>query len=805
MRYPKNQLFALLSISLLFLLSTCRSPPPRQAPVTTNYADVRTISVKTDTGLERGPALIANKFEYDVIVPSTTKTVTINAILSRVNTTINYRPSQVIPMQIGKTAQATITTTTAGASSSNNYVLNITPVNLDIGGISLTSGSVDISPPVIKGGLTYNIEVPGYFDTATLVVTPEDPTATVKYSPTSPATLREGATTTMRATISDRTGRASQVYTFNLKRPIVKELYVKADGSDSNLGTSKKEPLQTLGKAFAVAARMKLGTIVVLGTLNEESEKVTETIRDSGSVFVARNTGAKDIVVRGEDTGRLSGAGTSKRVLKLEGNSRIRLENIALTGGYSSNGEGAGIYVDRGAAVNLSRGVSVNGNRTTGSGAGGIFVEPRGAVTLAGGTITKNSGDGIHTRNDGLVDMQTGIISVNTGRGIYLGPNSTFTLKDGLVTENISPQPGGGVYLAKSTRMTMTGGTISDNVSEGSGGGIYSDGGNVTMNAGVITNNSAAGEHSGGGIYVANGTFNMGGGRVFKNNAGYEGGGVYLADSTLTMRNGTISENTTNVAGAGVYLHSVRGTIDGGEISKNLSQGSGGGVYVDGASNITMSGSRIINNEAQLSSGGLFVYSGIFNMKGGTIDSNKAPQGAGIYVGDVLNLSGGTISNNQGRAGGGVFIKSREVNHIPRIKGNLVMTGGSISGNKSTQDGGGVFIETGVFEQSAGTIERNSASNGSGVYLKNGDYVMSSNARVANGNNVFLGRRQHLTVSGELSNRNTANLEIENGVHEDDLLLSDPHDGGNFVATNYTKFTVNGQSGMITPYGLYIP
>ncbi|GMO67196.1 MAG: hypothetical protein Ta2A_15470 [Treponemataceae bacterium] len=804
MRYPKNQLFALLSISLLFLLSTCTSPPP-SAPKTTTRADVRTISVRTDTGLERGPALVANKFEYDVIVPYTTKSVTLNGVFRRSNTTVNYKPSQEIPIQLGQSVRATISATPPGTSKSTDYILNIIPVNLDIGGISLTSGSVDISPPVIKGGLTYNIEVPGYFDTATLAVTPEDPSATVKYSPSSTATLREGVTTTLRATISDRTGRTSQVYTFNIKRPSIKEVFVKADGNDLNIGTSKKEPLRTLGKAFALADRMKMGTIVVVGTLNEESEKVTDTIRDSGSVFVARNTGAKDIVLRGEDTGRLSGAGTSKRVLKLEGNSHIRLENITLTGGYSSNGEGAGIYVDKGGAVNLSRGVSINGNRAAGTGAGGIFVEPRGAVTLAGGTITKNSGDGIYTRNDGHVDMQTGIVSVNTGRGIYLGPNSTFTLKDGLVTENISPQPGGGVYLAKSAKMTMTGGTISDNVSEGSGGGIYSDGGNVTMNAGLISNNSSSGEHSGGGIYVANGTFNMGGGRVFKNNAGYEGGGIYLADSTFTLNNGTISENTTNVAGAGAYLHSVRGAIDGGEISKNLSQGSGGGVYVDGASNITMSGSRIINNEARISSGGLFVYSGIFNMKGGTIDSNKAPQGAGIYVGDVLNLSGGTISNNQGRAGGGVFIKSREVNHIPRVKGNLVMTGGSISGNKSTQDGGGVFIETGVFEQSAGTIEKNSAPNGSGVYLKNGDYIMRSNARVANGNNVFLGRRQHLTVSGELSNRNTANLEIENGVHENDLLLSDPYDGGNFVETNYTKFTVNGQAGMITPLGLYIP
>ncbi len=163
------------------------------------------------------------------------------------------------------------------------------------------------------------------------------------------------------------------------------------------------------------------------------------------------------------------------------------------------------------------------------------------------------------------------------------------------------------------------------------------------------------------------------------------GGGVsnYGYKSTFNMYGGTISNNTTTGSGGGVIVGADRSNIFNmydGTISGNTTSGSGGGVFVDYGT-FNMYGGTITGNTANVEGGGVFVNGyGTFNLQKGTISNNKADSsssygyGGGIYANGNLNLSGGIITGNTAtNNGGGVFT---QYNHTTlsgdvQIKDNL--------------------------------------------------------------------------------------------------------------------------------------
>ena len=212
--------------------------------------------------------------------------------------------------------------------------------------------------------------------------------------------------------------------------------------------------------------------------------------------------------------------------------------------------------------------------------------------------------------------------------------------------------------------------------SGGTGCGVYINGGTFNMYGGSITGNTATdGKGRGGGVYVTSGgAFKMFGGSITGNEA-TDGGGVYMigSNSKFTMKGGSITGNTAD--------------------------GNGGGVYVNGGT-FEMSGSAgITGNKADSTGGGVCVnYDGTFNMSNNScITGNTAYHGGGVYVGrtpDSNNykpgnfaMSGGTIGGattddaNQAQYGGGVY-----------VAGTFTLTGGSITGNKTNGNGGGVYV-----------------------------------------------------------------------------------------------------------------
>ena len=276
--------------------------------------------------------------------------------------------------------------------------------------------------------------------------------------------------------------------------------------------------------------------------------------------------------------------------------------------------------------------------------------------------------------------------------------------------------------------------------------------GTFNMYGGKITGNTVENSDTGigGGVRVV-GTFNMYGGSITGNRASIAGGGVYVKSGTFEMSGGTIGGT---------------GTGDANQAS------SGGGVYVSGGT-FTMSGGTITGNKVSYSygdGGGVFVnYNGTFNMSDdSSITGNTAFRGGGVYVERSLGnndkpgnfaMSSGTIGGattddaNQAEYGGGVY-----------VAGAFTLTGGSITGNKTNGNGGGVYVNAdSTFTVSGAPKITNNTQKptiSSNVYLttgKPGAVIVIGDAHLASGAKIGVKTGETPTVGTPVTIATNAN------------------------------------------------
>jgi len=210
---------------------------------------------------------------------------------------------------------------------------------------------------------------------------------------------------------------------------------------------------------------------------------------------------------------------------------------------------------------------------------------------------------------------------------------------------------GGGVDVYGAFTM-QTGSQISSSRAVGTGngslgGGIHVfPGGSFTMTDGLISQNAAA--WAGGGVLVDGGTMTMSGGQIMGNTANSSGGGIEMRNgASLTMTGGIISQNTSTTAvavGGGVELKSSNFTMSGGQIMQNRTV-YGGGVHADANSIFTMTGGQIINNTATGNGGGVFSTDNSY--------ANPIPNPANHYrnliIGPAAVFSGNVAGNGARR------------------------------------------------------------------------------------------------------------------------------------------------------------
>jgi len=281
-----------------------------------------------------------------------------------------------------------------------------------------------------------------------------------------------------------------------------------------------------------------------------------------------------------------------------------------------------------------------------------ITVESGGVLKLDGIIVTHNEGD--------------------YGRGVDVNFDSILRLTDGEISNNTSNH--GGVHNLGS--FIMSGGKISDNTATETGGGICNQG-NVNLSGGKISDNTA---EAGGGVSNSNREtiFTMSGGEITNNIARTDGGGVQNSHgSTFNLFNGVISGNTAD-SGGGVYNWNSYFFMSSGEITNNAATNTGsggGGVWFDGG-NFEMTGGVIAGNRAP-NGGGMYTNNGRVQLSDGVISNNTASHsGGGIYatfLEELYILDGMVFSDNQASAAYDRNPEHDEIYHA-QISDNVVWT-----------------------------------------------------------------------------------------------------------------------------------
>ncbi|MFP3040389.1 fibronectin type III domain-containing protein [Treponema primitia] len=226
-------------------------------------------------------------------------------------------------------------------------------------------------------------------------------------------------------------------------------------------------------------------------------------------------------------------------------------------------------------------------------------------------------------------------------------------------------------------------------------------------------------------------------------------------------------------AGAGLTLgdgsHDI--ILDGGAPSVSRT---GALVQVKGAFTINGS-SRVQNNNATTGSGGgVSVIGGTLRIDAGSIESNRATRGGGVYLegtnAKLIVTAFGSINNNTASVdGGGVY----------GTGGLITLQNDSLISDNSTEsgDGGGVYLvgtaagnKPSLSIETGGKIQRNTAiENGGGVYV--GPYAnlkMTGNSLIGslpsddrtNVNNAASGGGLYLAENGTASLDGTAMIHI---------------------------------------------
>ena len=414
---------------------------------------------------------------------------------------------------------------------------------------------------------------------------------------------------------------------------------------------------------------------------------------------------------------------------------------------------------------------------------GGVHIFSGGTFTMNGGTIggtaanTAENGGGVFV-SGGTFNMNDGTISGNTvtesGGGVYVN-DGNFTMKGGTIggtTANTATQNGGGVYVFDGTfsvsgsSLTITGNTA-HNVYLASGKTIsIGDGGLTGGTIGV----TAADMKAGGAAQITDIDV-TGAANIFTSDispysieetiATTDGGiAVFLSDTEVFYQEtdasarsaGTfadaVSEANTWTSGGTITLmknidgnNAVFGTdgvstpiifrggtctldLNGHAINRELSSETDDGqvVVISSNGNLTIKDSSAINSDG---TGGIGKITGGYDSGNG---QNYGDGGGGIYVEDgSLTLESGSITGNKTlKNGGGVYVGSGCA---------FTMKGGSITGNTADDYGGGVYVGSScTFTMTGGfigsTATPNKACMGGGIYIWNGNVTISGNAQI---------------------------------------------------------------------------
>jgi hypothetical protein len=318
-------------------------------------------------------------------------------------------------------------------------------------------------------------------------------------------------------------------------------LYVAANGSDANGGTTWEDAFATPEKALSIAPH---GSVILVGPGTYET--VGEEIRVTNNVVFRGAEGRATTILKAVNPNgtKKNGSIIKRRVLYVNASGAL-VEGFTMTGGYWYNyGSQTTDYL----SSNIGGGDLVLKNGTvrdciiTGVSNGGTY---GGGVNMSGGTITNCI---IRGNNSQYNNNTTGL-----GGGIYM---SNGLVVDCVITNNSCGQYGSGVY--------MDGGTLRNCLVAGNKGlqrlgvtgAIFQNKASVVENCVVKGHTS---NHARAGLYLNQANAIARNTLVFGNTGVYSGQGAYVANGQI--QNCTLAGNTSQFDTTGAGLYQDAGTI----------------------------------------------------------------------------------------------------------------------------------------------------------------------------------------------------------------------------------------------------
>lgn len=485
---------------------------------------------------------------------------------------------------------------------------------------------------------------------------------------------------------------------------------------------------------------------------------------------------------------------SDKSVMNMSGNAQIS-DNIALAESQASGG-GVYIYADyegEGNRLIMSDDAKISSNKAASGGA--VYVGKNGQVTMSGNAqITNNTatenGGGVYVENstfkiaggaprvcDNLCQDVQNNVYLASGNAIRISKLSTFTGEIGVSTQD-TPTGSNLVTVAAAAVESGAVGSLTEEYVDH----ISSDkknlypvlvNGEVKLSATVPHRHPVCGETCGDSGKHSNQTW-IGVSRLsdIKSSGNY-----YLTDNVtldetwncnisvnLCLNGKTITgaagEETIRVAkGTTLTITDCQNEV--GKITHEAGK-VGRGIYSLGNLNLykgKITGNGIITGDGA----GVYIVGGNFNMYNGSISTNNAPggKGGGVYAKDSTRfvISGGSIDSNEARSGGGIYYES-----AAQTATKFTISGGNISGNSASSGGGVCLYRAGLntgFTMSGGSITDNTASSiGGGVYMPAGYYgkfTVSGTAQITgntktndkSSNNVYLRSGMPILIGSE--------------------------------------------------------
>ena len=371
----------------------------------------------------------------------------------------------------------------------------------------------------------------------------------------------------------------------------------------------------------------------------------------------------------------------------------------------SAKSQGAGVYL-AGIKATIYY-ITMVGNKCEGSGGGALFT--------ARWNYTEN---GVKKEDLTTVTVKDGLFSENYGRngGAFLVQSgATLNISGGTFTKNEGPSAGGAIYVSSNIKFEITGGTFTENRTNNDGGAI-----NFNNCQGVVDGESGKLVFENNYAKRYGGAFNITGDKadvtaknltVRNNRVSNRGGGISVnTKAHANFENVEICNNHSAIQGGGFYVgHAPVVYLKDCYIHHNTSDAAGAGVATECVCQITMENTIISENETKTKSGGIYTRAAKMHL----IDCQ--------VINNVAGGDGGGIATGQ------LFSRGEEIGSGGQQPG-LILENTIVSGNTAVGAGGGIHVNNGNFATilSSQITDNSCGTEGSGIWTRENLMLVST-------------------------------------------------------------------------------